>query len=839
MEAFRESEVDKNEIDSKVKDMKDALCKRNRVGVQKTAMRSLHLLSALLLTHLITSHAQAAPRSHFLDTGRFLKRSPVKMSEPSPALLEKVALSLVKERVDTKIELREPRHLRLAQGERVVKIAQWYRGLPVALRGAAVTFATDGAARLVGASLEDTLPEDIVPAFDTATAAEKASKLIGLPMRTEGVRLAIWPGVDGGQLAYVVSGRPIPELPLAPVVVLDAKSGEIIVRFDAALSLHKTKMYPSNPKKSPNLEEVTLSIKDGETSLVNDFVVASNCIDKKSVKDINFSGFNLQAHLCDLIPTATPDNQGDYFVDPPAEDTDPEDTFAEISIFHHTNKMMELFRSYAPDFTVQTGAIQAIANLRVPQGFDSFDLKKISDPDLPLAPFQNAFFAPDNPLFSQVFGIQGGAMWFGQGPKRDYSYDGDVVYHEFTHAAINATIQLVGTPHRDIYGISVSPGAMNEGLADYFSSVLTGDPDVGEYASTDFAPNEKSIRSLTNTDTCPSAIGGEVHQDATLFSGSLWDVRATLPPADQNKMDAAIFSAMSSAPSGDLGYEDLAKLIQEAVKASLGQATAEKLGNAFTKRGILPQCNRILEHIGKPHMGPKELMGGWFSLGTNTTSVTKEFNPGVVQFHKKLDAGTTKLTVTFKKSIIASSSSAGNIFGGGGTPFTPIVGVHYNTPITYNGKPFKPADPVITATPTLEKSTYTAVLDVPEGATDVYVMIGNKGQQDGAYTAVDLITEGANGEGGAGGVGGAGGISGEGGAGGGDDAAAGAETAGTDSGGGAAGSAAGSTNAPATSDVRPSEDVEGGCGCRTAPAEQGGGWLALATLGLLFSRRRK
>ena len=70
---------------------------------------------------------------------------------------------------------------------------------------------------------------------------------------------------------------------------------------------------------------------------------------------------------------------------------------------------------------------------------------------------------------------------------RDYSYDGDVIYHEFTHGVVDDTIKLQSF-HVDRYGVIDAPGAMNEGLADYFSSALAGDPDVGEYASGDISP---------------------------------------------------------------------------------------------------------------------------------------------------------------------------------------------------------------------------------------------------------------------------------------------------------------------------------------------------------------
>ena len=42
-----------------------------------------------------------------------------------------------------------------------------------------------------------------------------------------------------------------------------------------------------------------------------------------------------------------------------------------------------------------------------------------------------------------------------------------------------------------------------------------------------------AIRSLTADDACPTAIGGEPHQDSVLFSAALWSVRAKLGALDQ------------------------------------------------------------------------------------------------------------------------------------------------------------------------------------------------------------------------------------------------------------------------------------------------------------------
>jgi hypothetical protein len=133
------------------------------------------------------------------------------------------------------------------------------------------------------------------------------------------------------------------------------------------------------------------------------------------VRPVDFMGFELDVHTCDLLQTALPDVNGDFLI-PPAEDDDPEDAFAEVSMFHHANRAYELFRSWSPTLELNGGQpLPTVSNLRIPQGFDTFDLADIANPDLPLVPFQNAFFAPANPIFSTVFGLNGAAMWFGRG----------------------------------------------------------------------------------------------------------------------------------------------------------------------------------------------------------------------------------------------------------------------------------------------------------------------------------------------------------------------------------------------------------------------------------------
>ncbi len=765
---------------------------------------SLSCLAAGLLSLCVGSEALAAGSGFTSRVGRF---------QVTGGSLEAAARALAGAELPavSSLHFDAGRVVTLPGGERVVKLRQQHQGLPVVDRGVTVTFGKDGAGRLITASLEEELPSSIVPAISAADAVKIAGGRTGLSADPERSVLAIWPTPDGARLVWGVESAPLLGLPYLPVVVVDAQSGEIIYHYNAVESLNAASVFPSNPVKSPSVMPVVLPVGAGKVTLENDLVKSLSCIDKHSL--VSIPGLPIMIHSCDLLQIAAPDANGD-FLTPPADDKDPEDTFAEISMFHHVNRAYDYFRAFDAKLDVNAGKpVLTVSNLRIPDGLQTQDPAKLSNPNLPLVPFQNAFFAPENPLFSAVFGIDGAAMWFGQGPLKDYSYDGDVIYHEFGHAVVNVTLKLVGTSHMDELGASASPGAMNEGLADYFSSALTGDGDVGEYASQDFSPGSKAIRSLTNPDACPAFVGGEVHQDATMFSGSLWDVRKALNPEQQALFDGAVFSAMNSSSTGNLGFEDFAKLLLAAVEASpLGKPVADTLTAAFTARGLLPRCERILEFKGETLNGPEDLQGLWFAPGTQTNGVklSTGATPGVVQFHGELPAKTTKLTVGFSQISIG-----GGGLGMGGTPFKPKLLVRFgDEPIQFTYKPLKTAEGVLEVEPSKGSGglgmPFVAEVEVPADAGSVYVMIASAGQLDGAYTAFSLTTEQAI-ETGAGGAGGSTGST----------TATGATTGAGGSGGG-------------------SQEI-GGCGC-ALPASDGdgrAGLAAIAALGLFAARRRR
>ena len=634
---------------------------------------------------------------------------------------------------------------RFGDGEAVVRYAQTHHGLPVIGRGASVRVSRAGQPLATVVDLEHELPATVSAAVSSGDAASIASSLSTFGASASDAHLVVWPTLDrGARLAYAVLPRVPVGIPSRPRVIVDAETREVLEVRDL-VTFAKANMFASNPTKSlkPDLSDLAL-LPTGQT-LSNPFLEASNCVDKKAVKAVDMFGFALNVHVCDLVQLAAPDAEGNYVYEPsdvPGSAAAAEDPFSEVSIYYHAAKAYSFFRTLQGDAEAQVVVdkpLRVVANLRMPAGMMTGDMQKAADPNLPLEPFQNAFFSPADGglggLFQQLYGFDSGALWFGQGPTRDYAYDGDVVYHELVHAVVDATLKL-GAWHLDARGAIDAPGAMNEGLADYFSSAISGDPDVGEYAAVDMGAAEGSvIRTLANQDACPTAITGEVHFDSTLFSGALWQARMQLPEADRSKFDAALYKAMRTNPGrGDLGFDDLANLFSATLSTDLpaGKTALEKV---MTERGVLPSCERILSFDGKPIASPDARLG-FAAPGRQMVNV-KGMAPGIIQVRGALPPGATAVKVSF---VARSGGGGQSPLGGNGKPFTPVILAKLGAPITWDPASKAGHDADLKAEADNASGSTSATFELPEGTTAeaIYVQIASTGDSNGAYDKVEL-----------------------------------------------------------------------------------------------------
>lgn len=437
------------------------------------------------------------------------------------------------------------------------------------------------------------------------------------------------------RLVYRVSRTDLSRLEQADYLI-DAFSGEIVRRIDLLKFLNQFSVYRYNPATTSNTEVVGIPAADasllapagsGSRVMTSTLLRSANCIDDFKLR-VPGTGGN-PTHLCSLSQSMS-NGQGDYSGFPPlvgaADGRCPtvndsnRNGFGEAHMYWHTASAYSIFRSLfsglgTNDFklAISTGGspqpFPLVTNLCMP------DAATAGNPNAALKPFENAFFSPGSPgggFSLYLMGVPGDMVAFGMGAKANYSMDADVIYHEFVHAVVSARKRLVESVGLDGYGLNDDPGAMNEGLADYFSSGITGDGVVGEYAKQNFGLATAGLRDLDNSLHCSNNRVGEVHEDANAWSGALWRARkaVTGDPKDASPVvvqkrkafDQAVLAALEgSVPTpvmsemGTLVVDEVGKLA-----STLGADAKQKTQDAMTTHGILDKCDRVIK-VQTPH----------------------------------------------------------------------------------------------------------------------------------------------------------------------------------------------------------------------------------------------
>lgn len=350
------------------------------------------------------------------------------------------------------------------------------------LRGELPVVATtaDGAVRRVHGRLPDRI--DRRPAL---VDADRATELAIDALRPLGAATArgeaarTW-WVQGGEahLAHAVALATLGDGPATWEVVIGAADGAVLaLRRTSATA--EARVYDPNPILA-DLSTVPLPAPD----LLGPWADARSCT---AVGD----GTLFDLGVCGTWSRqAVPDTGGDYVFAP--ADGATHDPFAEVQAWYHADRMLTW--------------LDATYGLRLPYG--TIDLFV----NFPLA---NAFFGDFD-------GDGQPDISFGHEPTTgvDFGYDADVVYHELGHAVVGMLAPDLPFLKADSLGMDWVSGSVNEGVADVFAMVLTGDPDVGEYAGSAFG--RRAIRELGTLRTCPRALEGEVHADGEILGSMAW-----------------------------------------------------------------------------------------------------------------------------------------------------------------------------------------------------------------------------------------------------------------------------------------------------------------------------
>lgn len=266
-------------------------------------------------------------------------------------------------------------------------------------------------------------------------------------------------------------------------VWVDARTGRPL-RADKTSREAKGEIYAINPVLSLP-EVVELPNLQSETSLVGTQVYTSSC-DEWVISE---SLFGLTACLSRSTHVLA-DAQGDFLF--PQQPDSYDDPAAEVHAYYHVDKMSTWLSERA-------GIV------------------------LPYAPIQvMTNFAWANAMFGDFDGDGVPDVSFGQDDVTgiDLAYDAEVVYHELGHAVVGQLAPELPFVSGDEYGLEWAAGAVNEGAADVFSMILTGDPLLGEYAGQAF--DRTSIREVSAPRRCPDSLQGEVHADGEILGSLGW-----------------------------------------------------------------------------------------------------------------------------------------------------------------------------------------------------------------------------------------------------------------------------------------------------------------------------
>ncbi|MFH1464694.1 MAG: hypothetical protein ABIO70_09940, partial [Pseudomonadota bacterium] len=476
-------------------------------------------------------------------------------------------------------------------GRARVHLRQIHEGVPVIGGQAVVTVDGDGRVVALSSRLRPKPAVAVEPAFDAAEAGNRAAGLIAAPLAAEPqAQLAILPRATGARLVWRV------ELWGAPVghwrATLDAVSGEVLGLTDLRRGA-QAQVWEHNADNS-DVIEVTLPEIEAQ-----DPYLSSSAVDVQSV--VYDGNSQSTAHL------ALPDEQGDYFYDPDDDEPVFDDPFAEVNAYWHVASIRQWFAERWGH--TWGGPVSLLVNYREGPG-DLYD---------------NAYFTKD---YSGSYVIVAG-----QGTV-DLAYDADVLQHEFGHGVVDdlcdINAELDYPIAFDQYGMHPAVHALNEGMADYWSSTFQGDACSAEYFGSAFGL--ECLRDLDNDTKTPDDILGEAHEDGKIVGGTCWAVREVL---GAEVADDAIYGALGTLTSGPtfLEYGE-AILEQVGVLVGEGSVSAEELAAVeaiLEERGWMKSGRAIALEEGQVETGlfiGADLLAGY--AGSAACTLARSFQGGLL-----------------------------------------------------------------------------------------------------------------------------------------------------------------------------------------------------------------
>eukprot|EP00033_Pygsuia_biforma_P002317 GCRY01002565.1.p1 GENE.GCRY01002565.1~~GCRY01002565.1.p1 ORF type:complete len:1027 (+),score=302.90 GCRY01002565.1:238-3318(+) len=265
-----------------------------------------------------------------------------------------------------------------------------------------------------------------------------------------------------------------------------------------------------------------------------------------------------------------------------------------------------------------------------------------------------------------------------QGASLDLGYDASVVCHEFFHAVVDTIASSALTSFSyDAYGANDDGAAINEALADYFSSAFRGDARVGIYSGESehypgLEPGAIPLRTSANTDTCEATFILEEHADSTHITGALWAIRtfigSKLGAVGTRAYDSLVLEALIDAEAEGVWWSraqmatDITQLLHDAetvatsVFVSPTRSYSLYAKKIFQERGLQGPCGRLFALESASGTVTRNLL---YYLPSSLSFETTFFTPSMIVPHPYIFAVSLPPKITsFKMAFYREANIA-------------------------------------------------------------------------------------------------------------------------------------------------------------------------------------
>ena len=360
---------------------------------------------------------------------------------------------------------------------------------------------------------------------------------------------------------------------------VDANSGKVLRSGTSIFrSTNEAKVFEFNPIRTPDPKTLELPwvADDADGYLVSKLedgyrkLMAVSCPDEGET--IDMGDYYGEMPVCTLRQRANKEENGNFVYEDWTKGLsgkfDIDDIYPEVSAYYHLQKIYDFILNIGlENFTELPNHVLPDHEGKYPFiGVVNFQMASYgAGGKITLQPMDNAFYAAYDPMFNEYYfpstDLEGDMLVMGQGSNADFSYDGDVIYHEFGHGIIEGLTHLNYLSKPDIYGFSAESLALNEGMADIFSFLITDDECLGEYTS-QLSMGQECIRRATNPNIAVEDFVGESHNDGLPALAAHWSIyqKALEHGFTIEKVAKLFVSALLNVPHNDIGFKEWAEV---------------------------------------------------------------------------------------------------------------------------------------------------------------------------------------------------------------------------------------------------------------------------------------